>query len=185
VGRSGVQDGPRIAHQVLGGWSLTPIVTIRTGTPYTIFDGPLCTRSILWRRQRAGLHGCEQDPAPYTGAGSAPMSSFTWAAVSLVSSPNPTYFLSDLPPYPSNMTSRNAFRGPGFWMLIWAFTRPSISPAHRLQDPWRVLNLLTMRISTWKQHGRRGVWHADSRMQGLQRWVQDRRNVQLAAKIIF
>ena len=183
------KTGHGIAHQVLGGWSLTPIVTIRTGTPYTIFDGSFVYTQYIMASFNAPVStAANKNPAPYTGAGSAP-NEFVYFGLpsSLVSSPNPTYFLSDLPPYPSNMTSRNAFRGPGFWDVDMGVHKTfNLTERIGLQIRGEFFNLFN-HANLYVEGSTADVEFGTPILacKGCSGGSQDRRNVQLAAKIIF
>ena len=103
--------------QALGGWSLAPIFTARTGSPYSIVD---CTYNIRWCPY-AAFNGS----VPVNGSGSPAAITSTPNTFNFLQLPvseidhwtNPMFYFSDLPPYPSNMTGRNTFMGPGFWNL--------------------------------------------------------------------
>ncbi len=106
-----------LTANLLDGWSINYIFTAETGKPFTIFD---CTNSLMVC-PRLLLSG----PINLSGPDNPPPSPdepnlFVYidlrnqAAGRYV---NPVTRTSDLGPYPSNMTSRNAFRGPGQWNL--------------------------------------------------------------------
>lgn len=104
--------------QVAGGYSVVPIFTARTGTSFTVSDS---TNSL-----NLGLGGIPR----YVPAGT--ISSFATGSgvdqggnvFNLLTLPVANSFgntalggISDFGPFPSNMTARNAFRGPGGWNL--------------------------------------------------------------------
>jgi hypothetical protein len=109
--------------QVAGGWIVSPIFTVRTGTPFSIADS---SNSIN---------------AP-TGTGiprytpTVPISSYMVGSgvesgrnnFILLNLPSAAYFtgdlgVSDFGPYPALMTHRNAFRGPGAWNFDLAVSK--------------------------------------------------------------
>jgi hypothetical protein len=113
----------RLLRNALGGWSLAPIFTARTGIPFTIFD---CTNSVEVCPRfmpRAPVSAAVQSPVP-TGQPDFFIYLPLPPAVSYV---NPVTGTSDIGdcthvaappcPFPANMTGRNIFRTPGFWNL--------------------------------------------------------------------
>jgi outer membrane receptor protein involved in Fe transport len=120
-------------RQVLGGWSAIPVVTVRSGVPFSIVDS---TNTL------AANNGVPSGIPRYTP--NAAISGYS--ANTSVSTGNPNQFaLLTLPganetcnpawmvqdsvaggcvesfgPFPSNMTGRNAFRGPGAWNADFA-----------------------------------------------------------------
>ncbi len=106
-----------IEGQVLGGWTLSGIYTVRTGIPFSVYDydnnynfyqvprltpaTPITNYKVSSSPQNAG------QPNLYNGLSVPVPSSFAPL--------NSTLGISDFGPYPSNMTGRNSFRGPGAW----------------------------------------------------------------------
>ncbi|MGH9760502.1 MAG: TonB-dependent receptor, partial [Blastocatellia bacterium] len=104
--------------QLLNGWEFNGIFTASTGTPFTVYDCSTAL-SVCARINPSG-------PLSFSGSGhyaedpngtpdhvqfinlanSAPVQVF-----------NPISGNADFGPYPSSMTKRNAFRGPGQWNL--------------------------------------------------------------------
>ena len=111
----GPKAGRGFLSQAFHGWSAAPIFTARTGSPYSIFD---CTNAYNFC-SLAAFTG----PVPTAANGNpTPVGSpntFTYLTIpsSVDNYTNPKYFFSDLPPFPSDMTSRNEFRAPGTWNL--------------------------------------------------------------------
>jgi outer membrane receptor protein involved in Fe transport len=113
-------------RQVLGGWSLIPVFSARTGVPFSIMDS---TNTL------AGNSGVPSGIPRYTPNGTIT----SMSASGSTPSGNPNEFnLLTLPgadstcnaawlgcietfgPFPANMTARNAFRGPGAWNADFA-----------------------------------------------------------------
>ena len=105
---------PGLMNAIAGGWNLAPIIILRSGTPFTIFDctnegSALCPRVML----NAPFHPHYTDVA--TGNANefayldltpgAPDSSYV----------NPIAGISDFGPFPKSMRGRNVFRTPGIW----------------------------------------------------------------------
>jgi outer membrane receptor protein involved in Fe transport len=122
-------------RQSLGGWSLAPIFNVRTGTPYTLYD---CVNEAFVRCPRMFTNGQGSSTAQ-TLAGpnlynwfTAPVSAFPDVLDShgnVVHSgySDPITHSGEFPTctgaegvgckWPTNMTGRNMFRGPGFWNM--------------------------------------------------------------------
>ena len=187
------RSGHGIAKAVLGGWTVAPIVTIRTGSPYSIFD---CTNAYNY----CTLAGFTS-PVSVSANKNAPPSTGTPNTFDFLTVPfsaidhytNPTYFYSDLPPFPADMSGRNTFRAPGFWNLDGAVYKTfEFSERFKLQLRAEAYNLFN---------------HANLYVQGVNADTsvatdastpfvltacractgtpQDRRNIQFAAKFIF
>ena len=121
------KDTHRVLKQIADGWSFAPIITARTGNPYTIYDTTnsftgygymrmVETTPILRAPQKAvavpdlpntysQLNLCSGAPSDFTGC------MFDSSYVSSVVG------YSDYGPFPKNMTARNAFRTPGDWNI--------------------------------------------------------------------
>jgi hypothetical protein len=109
--------------QVAGGWTVSPIFTARTGTPFSVMDS--------FNSLNAGSGTGIPRYTPTT-----PISSFSVGSgvaegpndFNLLTLPIANSFtgdlgVSDFGPYPSNMTRRNAFRGPGAWDFDMAVSK--------------------------------------------------------------
>jgi hypothetical protein len=110
--------------QVAGGWSVVPLFTVRSGSPFSISDS---TNSL---NAQTGPYGIPR----YTPSGT--ISSFNTGAgadqggnvFNLLTLPSANSFtgllgISDFGPYPSNMTTRNEFYGPGAWSFDLALSK--------------------------------------------------------------
>jgi hypothetical protein len=186
---SGIWDIPfgrkreSLTDKLLDGWSVNYIFTAESGKPFTIFD---CTNSLSVC-PRLLLGG----PIKLTGPNHPPpspeepnlfryidLSDQAGAAGSYV---NPVTGTSDLGPYPSNMTARNAFRGPGQWSLDASLAKVvRINDRYGLQFRGEVFNAFN---------------HANLFIVGSETDISStdfiaakrlgRRQVQLAIKLIF
>jgi hypothetical protein len=116
----------RLLNEVAGGWQVTGIYTVRTGTPFSYFD---------YTNNASGYNVARYTPA------SGVISQHTYKSIpsGSLSGPN-TYTIgnlgdansfgnpdllgaSDWGPFPSTMTARNAFRGPGAWNVDAAVSK--------------------------------------------------------------
>jgi hypothetical protein len=102
--------------EIAGGWTASGIYTLRSGTPFSVFD-------YTWN-----LNGYSGVPrlvpsTPITkfkagspvNLGSNQYQVLTLPPASDAAPFNSTLGISDFGPFPGNMTSRNEFRGPGAW----------------------------------------------------------------------
>ena len=119
-------------RQALGGYTLVPVFTARSGVPFSIFDNTYSANAATaygipryvpstpvtqWHTGGATLVG----PNDFTVLTLPPANSYPFDP-NLTSASFPTG-ISDFGPYPSNMTGRNAFRGPGAWNFDFALTK--------------------------------------------------------------
>ena len=103
---------PGFINAIAGGWNVAPIFTVRSGTPFTIYDctnegSALCPRVMLDR---------PFNPR-YTNVSTSNPNEFAYLDLSSgahdSSYVNPIAGISDFGPFPSTMRGRNTFRSPG------------------------------------------------------------------------
>ncbi|HET7205006.1 MAG TPA: hypothetical protein VFI95_00370, partial [Terriglobales bacterium] len=118
-----------LLSQTLGGWGFAPIISANTGTPFTVFD---CFEAFTDCPRYAPLAG---NGLALTGSGNPPLIQGEPNTFNYLTLPPRLDYLSPLLgisdfglctapgqaapndcPFPSDMTRRNAFRGPGHWM---------------------------------------------------------------------
>jgi hypothetical protein len=101
-----------IAKSVLDGWELAPILTARTGAPYTIYDitntNYIYTRVVLNQAMPA---------ATRIASGTDQYTIYNFANINTGAYINPKTGDSDFGPFPANMTGRDAFKTPGTWNM--------------------------------------------------------------------
>ena len=175
----GHKHGKGLATQVLGGWSLAPIFTARTGSPYTIFD---CTNAYNFCPMAAFTQPVSTAaPSSVTPTGSPNTFTYMTIPTSVDNYTNPKYFWSDLPGFPSDMTSRNAFRAPGIWNLdIGMYKSFSVSEKLKVQFRGEMYNMFN--------HANLFVQGAGADVASTSAITADksgRRDVQLALKFQF
>jgi hypothetical protein len=105
----------------LGGWQVTGIYTVRTGAPFTYFDSTNNASGYNVARYTPlggppTQHTFKSIPSGQNGGGSNSYLLGTLPAANSWSNPN-LLGASDWGPWPSNMSARNSFRGPGAWNL--------------------------------------------------------------------
>jgi hypothetical protein len=110
------KSGNLLGREALGGWTVSGIITARTGTPFSAYDysniligytvprltpaTPLTNRKVAKSPQAVG-------PNQFSGLTLPLPASFAPL--------NSELGISDLGPFPGNMSRRNAFTGPGAW----------------------------------------------------------------------
>ena len=118
------KTGSVFGKELLGGWTISAIGTIRTGVPFSVFDYtndvtfytvPRLTPSQPITNYKVGSAQAI-DPINAPNQFNALTIPGPASAVPL----NTTLGISDFGPYPANMTHRNDFRGPGAWNLDMA-----------------------------------------------------------------
>lgn len=103
--------------QALGGWSLIPNFSARTGIPFTVWD---CTNAgyVLCPRVMydSPFH------VSYTDTATGQPNQFAYFNVGTpdTSYANAATGVSDFGPFPATMTGRNTFRAPGVWNVDFA-----------------------------------------------------------------
>jgi hypothetical protein len=145
------KDGRGAIGQLLGGWSLAPIFTAQTGTPFTVFD---CTNAIqvcprVFTSTSPQLNNSNIGPPI-----DANLYNYIPIPQDLVGVyANPTLGVSDFGNcaagtapgaciFPSTMTRRNAFRGPGHYNLdLGVYKSFKLTERFRLQLRGEAFNL--------------------------------------------
>jgi hypothetical protein len=119
--------------ELLGGWQVTGIYTVRTGVPFSYYDSTNNNSGYQIARYTpaAGIvsqHSYTKIPAGVTGGGTN-----TYVIGNLPAAEsfgNPALpgagcgcFISDWGPFPATMVARNSFRGPGGWTFDAAVSK--------------------------------------------------------------
>jgi hypothetical protein len=169
-------------RQVIGGWQLNGIYTARSGAPFSVWD---CTWAV-GVCSRAILNG----PVNFKG-------SINHDAVGVSDVPNRYSYIdlsgltagefrdangmAEFGPFPSNMSRRNAFRGPGVWNLDASIYKNfQITEGQRLQfrfEAFNALNHANLFVSTGENDVSSTTYVPAS--------FFGRRDVQIALKYIF
>jgi len=176
-----VRDARGLFRHILGGWELTGIFTARTGSPFSVFDctffNSVCSRVIL--SGAVNFKGSINHDS--VGVAGTPN---RYSYIDL-GSLTPGEFIDGIgqaenPPFPANMSKRNAFRGPGLWNLDGALYKNfHVKEGKSIQLRLEVYNALN--------HANLFVSGGDAEVNNgfVPAFFDGRRNVQLAGKFIF
>jgi hypothetical protein len=116
-----LKGGKGVARRVAGGWSISPIFTARSGSPFSVWDStnalsftPRYVPTTPITSLRTGTAVDSGSPNFFNLLSLPPGNSFS----------NPAFDgLSDFGPFPANMTTRNQFYGPGAWNFDLAIAK--------------------------------------------------------------
>jgi outer membrane receptor protein involved in Fe transport len=185
-----------VLKRVFDGWELAPIFTARTGAPFTIFD---CSNAIQVCPRAFNLAGTSgiprTGPSNQAVAGQANLFTYTSFANADSSYFNPIAGVSDFGPFPANMTGRSTFRGPGAWNLdVGLYKTTAVTERVKIQfraEMFNALNHSNLYIQNFQNDvssfgemdAKRGV--PPAAVINTDFGFQERRNVQLAVKVIF
>ena len=172
--------------QFLDGWTVAPIITIRSGFPFTLFD---CTNAFTtcMRAVQTSAHAKTGSATPDPSAANT-FSYFNFSSGFDSSYINPVAGISDFGPFPANMLPRGYFYGPGAYTVdfgVYKTTKITERLALQLRGEFfNALNHSNMWLtlsdndlsSTTTVHAQKGVPPVNA---------DERRNVQLALKLIF
>ena len=107
----------KMVERLLGGWSLIPNFSARTGSPFSLWDCSnagyvLCPRAMYDKPFTAN----------YSQTPTANPNEFAYLNAGTYNSnyANPLAGVSDFGPFPASMSGRNVFKGPGNWNLDFA-----------------------------------------------------------------
>lgn len=174
------KSGSGVARNVLGGWSIASIVSMRSGLPFTIYDCTFANETCARVRPLGVIlaRNGSSNP-PDTGA----PNQFNYIDLSGVTTnptPNPISGNYNFGPYGDGMTQRNFFTGPGFWNVNMAVhKRIRFTENLSLQLRGEVFNVFN-HANLFTDYGSSEVSN------GFVPVFRDgRRNVQLAAKVIW
>jgi hypothetical protein len=167
-----------VAKNVLGGWSLNTILNIRSGYPFTIYDYTFATSAVARLTPSGPL--VVNTNGPSTGQPNQFILVDT-TNQTLATPPGPTGNY-NFGPYPIEMTKRNQFYGPGFWdITAGLYKRIHMTERVNLQLRMEVFNVLN-HANNFIDYGSAFFSPGSDPVFSTR---NGRRNVQLAAKIIF
>ncbi|HKW62214.1 MAG TPA: carboxypeptidase regulatory-like domain-containing protein [Candidatus Acidoferrum sp.] len=175
------------AKGFLDGWTAAPIITIRGGFPFTLFD---CTNALTtcMRAVQTSPHSKTGSAVPDPSGAANTFDYFNFSSGFDSSYINPIAGVSDFGPFPKNMLTRGYFYGPGAYTIdLGVYKTTKINERLSLQIRGEFFNLLNHSnmwltlsdndlSSTTTVHAQKGVPPINA---------DERRNVQLAVKLIF
>jgi outer membrane receptor protein involved in Fe transport len=181
------KSSSKVLNTALGGWSLIPNFSARTGTPFTVWD---CTNAGYVYCPRI-MYDKPFTPV-YTQTPTSTPNQFNYMSLGNFDSSyvNPLVGVSDFGPFPNTMTSRGAFVTPGVWNVDFAMHKSfALTERFRLEiraEAFNVFNHSNLYIvysntdasATNFITATKGV-RADNGT------TVENRNLQLAAKLIF
>ena len=107
-----------LVSQAAGGWTLSGIFTARTGTPFSAYDFTYNVNSYAGVPRIVPATPITQyKPGATQNVGVNQFQINSIPGANDLAPFNPTLGIDDFGPFPGNMTSRNAFRGPGAWNI--------------------------------------------------------------------
>jgi outer membrane receptor protein involved in Fe transport len=174
------------AKRAFDGWTVAPIVSIRTGFPLTEMD---CTNAftVCMRAVQTAPHSRNGSAVPDPTTPNS-FSYFNFSSGFDSTYINPIAGVSDFGPFPSNMTTRGSFYGPGAYNVdMGVYKTTKINERFGLQIRGEFFNMLNHSnlwitqgdndlSSTTTVHAKKGVRPVNA---------PERRNIQLAIKLIF
>ena len=176
-----------VAKRALDGWTVAPIISIRTGFPFTLFD---CTGAFTTcpRAFQTTTHQRNGSAVPDPSGAANLFDYFNFGSGFDSSYFNPIAGISEFGPFPDNMLTRGYFYGPGAYHVdLGVYKTTKISERFSLQirgEFFNMLNHSNMYLtlsdndlsSTTIVHAQKGVHPV---------LANENRNVQLALKVIF
>ena len=115
IGR--IADGTAISRQIFGGWQLTGIFNVQSGTPFSVFNCAGITNAET-PCPRVALTGAvnqfgTNDPTAVAGFPNR----FNFIDLSGLTAGNAAIVNTGFAPFSTSTTSRNFFEGPRFWNI--------------------------------------------------------------------
>jgi outer membrane receptor protein involved in Fe transport len=183
------------AKRALDGWTVAPIITVRTGFPFTLFDcsyaATTCPRAIQTTTHSKSGSATVDPSSPnlfdYFDFSSGFSTGFN-SAGQPIGYTNPVLGVSDFGPFPSGMLTRGYFYGPGAYTVdLGVYKTTKITERFSLQLRGEFFNMLN-HSNLWLTLGNQDL-HSTTIITA-QKGVppvnaNERRNVQLALKLIF
>jgi hypothetical protein len=109
------KTGTHLQREALGGWTVSGIVTIRTGVPFSIYDSSNIENYYTWPRLTPATPVTNYKVGKPMATGPNSFNALTIPLPNSFAPLNSNLGISDFGPFPTGMTRRNSFRGPGAW----------------------------------------------------------------------
>jgi len=195
VAISGVWDIPfarstqGVAKHILDGWTIAPIFTTHHGFPFTIFDCTNAQFAVCPRMFATGPISQRGSDNPSPDPSTPGVFTYLDLTGRFDSSfVNPITGNAEFGPFPRSMTGRNTFRGPGVWNLdvgLYKTTRITerVSIQYRAEffNAFNHSNLFVI----GSQADVSGTNTIRVQRGSREGFIPERRNIQMALKIIF
>jgi outer membrane receptor protein involved in Fe transport len=107
------KSGKGALRQAAGGWQVSPIFTVRSGAPFSVWDSTNALQFIPRYAPTTAISSLRTGTPVDSGASNL-FNILNLPAANSFSNPALDGF-SDFGPFPANMTTRNQFFGPGAW----------------------------------------------------------------------
>ncbi|HXZ80047.1 MAG TPA: hypothetical protein VEG30_08970, partial [Terriglobales bacterium] len=111
-------------RQALGGWTIVPVFSVRSGTPFSIFDSTNCVNCGVpgWQRYipNTPITDYHTGSPVASGPNQFDLLSLPVANTEIFDT---NLGFNDFGPFPIDMTRRNSFRGPSAWNFDLAVTK--------------------------------------------------------------
>jgi outer membrane receptor protein involved in Fe transport len=177
----------KVSRQFLDGWSLTPIITMNTGAPITIFDCTngyyMCNRVLMVAAQPK-LTSLDTPPEAAGVPNSFKLINLAFQAAGTGANAyyNQYTGTADFGPYPTTMSRRNAFRRPGAYDVTLGVYKSFFLPkeGYKLQFRAEFYNLLN-HANLYADGSSADI----SSQNYLPGYRDGRRNIQFALKFTF
>lgn len=181
----------RTLDRVAGGWTLVGNFSARTGSPFSLFD---CTNAgyvfcprVMYDKPFSPVYGQDATANP---------NEFAYLRAGNYNSnyANPLVGVSDFGPFPSSMTGRNVFSGPGNWNLDFAIHKTfAVTERYKLEfraEAFNALNhsnlyIVNSNTDVSAYSSTRNYVTAKRGVRQDNATTTENRNIQLALKLIF
>jgi outer membrane receptor protein involved in Fe transport len=154
-----------VVNRILGGWTIAPVFSARTGAAFTEFDCfnafSTCPRAQINGSIPKGRQGAVLSPNDFSYIDWSQINAVSdWTSADSVINGNscevgycnPIVGLADFGPFPANMTRRGAFRGPGAYDLdLGVYKTFKLTEKYSLQlraESYNLLNHSNLYVQT-------------------------------------
>ncbi len=174
-------------NALIGGWSLNPVFTARSGMPFSVFDSTYKLGSRTTARA-SFVQGVPSSGGPLVGSGTPDSYNYLTFSPSQILEPiNAACDCNNVAPFPASMSGRDAFRAPGFWNFDLGVNKDiRISERVSLQLRAETFNIFNhANLYVVGSNADLASSNSVSACYGCSASTYDHRNLQLGAKIIF
>jgi hypothetical protein len=178
-------------HAILDGWEFAPVLTARTGPPYTIYDLTDQAGGYIYSRVLAN-QVIPVNGNVFENGGPNTVNIFDFSKIALTHYTSPITGNSDFGPFPANMTGRDYFHSPGVVNLDFGLYK-SVKITERMSlqlrlEAFNALNHSNLYVNWGSAYvvGNSGfITASHGLIPNTAPQLYENRNIQLGAKIIF